>query len=286
MLVIASALSVQDVRDRPLEHQQAADTAHKKFDDERSEFVGTLKLWNWLETPRGASTANGEHKLSHRKQEQLLRENFISPRRVREWRDIHSQLHTVVAEHKWRLNGAARDLRAAAPGDAGRPAGQHRPQGRRRRLVPRRARHQVLAPSGRQPEQEAGPLDRRGRTGRDHAPVRRAASRAIEPQWLPGIAGHLIKTQLLEPHWEKKAAEVIALERATLYGIVIYANRRVNFGNVDPVAAREIFIREALVNGEWETRLPFLAAQPQADRRRSRNSSTSRAARTCWSTTS
>ncbi|MFZ2990039.1 DUF3418 domain-containing protein, partial [Ideonella sp.] len=82
---------------------------------------------------------------------------------------------------------------------------------------------------------------------------------AIEPQWIAPIAGHLLKTQLLEPHWEKKAAEVIALERATLYGIVIYANRRVNFGNVDAKAAREIFIREALVNGEWESRLPFLA---------------------------
>ena len=82
----------------------------------------------------------------------------------------------------------------------------------------------------------------------------------IEPQWLPVIAGHLINTQLLDPHWEKKAAEVVALERATLYGIVIYNNRRVNFGLVDPPAAREIFIREALVGEEWETRLPFLAA--------------------------
>ncbi len=82
---------------------------------------------------------------------------------------------------------------------------------------------------------------------------------AIEPQWIPPLAGHLLKTQLLEPHWEKKAAEVIALERATLYGIVIYNNRRVNFGRIDPVAAREIFIREALVGDEWETRLPFLA---------------------------
>jgi ATP-dependent helicase HrpA len=82
---------------------------------------------------------------------------------------------------------------------------------------------------------------------------------AIDPQWIPGIAGHLLKTQLLEPHWEKKAAEVIALERATLYGIVVYQNRRVNFGLVDPVVAREIFIREGMVQGEWDTRLPFLA---------------------------
>ncbi|HZW74643.1 MAG TPA: DUF3418 domain-containing protein, partial [Caldimonas sp.] len=83
---------------------------------------------------------------------------------------------------------------------------------------------------------------------------------AIDPRWLPALAGHLIKTQLLEPHWEKKAAQVVALERATLYGIVVYANRRVDFGNVDPAAAREIFIREALVAGDWETRLPFMAA--------------------------
>src|SRR4029453_15229904 len=83
---------------------------------------------------------------------------------------------------------------------------------------------------------------------------------AIEPQWIPAIAGHLLKTQLLEPHWEKKAAEVVALERATLYGIVVYSNRRVNYAKVDPPAARDIFIREALVNGDWETKLLFLAA--------------------------
>ncbi|MDP3224846.1 MAG: DUF3418 domain-containing protein, partial [Rubrivivax sp.] len=82
---------------------------------------------------------------------------------------------------------------------------------------------------------------------------------SIEPTWIPPLAGHLLKKQLLEPHWEKKAGEVVALERATLYGIVIYNNKRVNFGTVDPVAARTLFIREALVAGDWDTRLPFLA---------------------------
>ena len=82
----------------------------------------------------------------------------------------------------------------------------------------------------------------------------------IEPQWLEQVAGHLLKKQLLDPHWEKKAAEVTALERATLYGIVVYSGRRVNFGRVDLVGAREIFIREALVAGKWDTKLPFLAA--------------------------
>ena len=83
---------------------------------------------------------------------------------------------------------------------------------------------------------------------------------AIDPRWLEAVGGHLLKKQLLEPHWEKKAAQVVALERATLYGLVVYSNRRVDFGTVDPAAAREIFIREALVEGDWETKLPFAAA--------------------------
>ena len=82
---------------------------------------------------------------------------------------------------------------------------------------------------------------------------------AIDPAWIPGVAGHLLKLQLMEPHWEKKAAEVVALQRATLYGIVVYNNRRVNFGNIDPKAARAIFIRSALVEHDWDSHLPFLA---------------------------
>ncbi|MCU0957758.1 MAG: ATP-dependent RNA helicase HrpA, partial [Hydrogenophaga sp.] len=102
VLVIASALSMQDVRDRPLDKQTQADQAHRKFDDEKSEFTGTLKLWKWLEDSKGGH--GSDHKLSHRQYENLLRENYINVRRVREWRDIHSQLHTVVAEHQWKLN--------------------------------------------------------------------------------------------------------------------------------------------------------------------------------------
>ena len=256
VLIIASALSVQDARDRPMEHQQAADNAHKKFDDEKSEFMGTLKLWKWLEDAKGGQ---GEHKLSHRKQEQLLRENFISPRRVREWRDIHSQLHTVVAEHGWRLNGSPATyeqlhlaMLAGLLGNIGLKSDED---------------DWYLGARGirfyKHPGANLSKKPGRWIVAAELVETTRLFGRGvanIEPQWLPAIAAHLIKTQLLEPHWEKKAAEVIALERATLYGIVIYSNRRVNFGNVDPVAAREIFIREALVGGEWETRLPFLAA--------------------------
>jgi ATP-dependent helicase HrpA len=256
VLVIASALSVQDVRDRPIEQQQAADNAHKKFDDEKSEFVGTLKLWKWLEESRGGQ---GEHKLSNRKQEQLLRDNFISPRRVREWRDIHSQLHTVVAEHGWRLNGSPATydqlhmaMLAGLLGNIGLKSDED---------------DWYLGARGirfyKHPGANLSKKPGRWIVAAELVETTRLFGRGIaniEPQWLPIVGAHLLKTQLLEPHWEKKAGEVVALERATLYGIVVYSNRRVNFGNVDPAAAREIFIREALVNGEWETRLPFLAA--------------------------
>jgi ATP-dependent helicase HrpA len=267
VLIVASAMSVQDVRDRPLEAQQAADEAHKKFDDERSEFLGDLKLWNWLEALRGAATASAapsgkvpaEHKLSVRKQEQVLREHFISPRRVREWRDIHSQLLTVVAELGWRLNAAPAtyeqlhlSLLAGLLGNIGAKSDDDEWYLGARGI--RFYRHPGVNLSKKPGRwiMVAELVETTRLYGRGIA--------AIEPQWLPQIAGHIIKTQLLEPHWEKKAAEVIALERATLYGLVIFNQRRVNFGLVNPAEARAIFIREALVAGDWETRLPFVAA--------------------------
>lgn len=256
VLVIAAAMSVQDVRDRPLEQQQAADQAHKKFDDEKSEFIGDVKLWKWLEEARGGSK---EHKLSHRKQEQLLRDHYISPRRVREWRDIHSQLHTVVAEHGWRLNATPAtydqihlSLLAGLLGNIGlKSEDDEWYLGARGIRFYRHPGANLSKKPGRW-IMVAELVETTRLFGRGIA--------AIEPQWIPPIAGHLLKTQLLDPHWEKKAAEVIALERATLYGIVVYNNRRVNYASVDPAGAREIFIREALVGDEWDTKLPFLAA--------------------------
>jgi ATP-dependent helicase HrpA len=258
VLVIASALSGQDVRDRPMEAAAAADEKHKKFDDEKSEFMGYLKLWKWIEEGRGHGDAHDAHKLTNRQQEQRLRDSFVSPRRVREWRDIHSQLHTVVAEHGWRLNTASATyeqvhlaMLAGLLGNLGCKSDDD---------------DWYLGARGvkfwRHPGAHLSKKPGRWLVAAELVETTRLFGRglaAIEPQWIPPIAGHLLKTQLLEPHWEKKAGEVVALERATLYGIVIYNNRRVNFANVDPVGAREIFIREALVQGDWETRLPFLA---------------------------
>jgi len=265
VLIIASALSVQDVRDRPMDAAQAADEKHRKFDDEKSEFMGYLKLWQWIEAGRGVHGHPGAaqqqvdvHKLSNRQQEQRLRESFVNPRRVREWRDIHSQLHTVVAEQGWRLNGSAATyeqihlaMLAGLLGNIGCKSDDE---------------DWYLGARGikfwRHPGAHLSKKPGRWLIAAELVDTTRLYGRGlagIEPQWIAPLAGHLLKTQLLEPHWEKKAAEVVALQRATLYGIVIYANRRVNFGNIDPRAAREIFIREALVEGDWESKLPFLA---------------------------
>jgi len=259
VLVIASALSVQDVRDRPLEAQAQADQAHAKFDDEKSEFTGYLKLWKWINDARGG---HGEHKLSNRQYESLLRQNFVNIRRVREWRDIHSQLLTVVTEHKWQINSAPASyeqlhlsMLAGLLGNVGCKLEEEASAG------------EYLGARGikfhRHPGAHLSKRPGRWIVVAELVETTRLFGRgiaAIEPQWIEQVAGHLLKKQLLDPHWEKKAGEVVALERATLYGIVVYSGRRVNYGKVDPVAAREIFIREGLVAGEWETKLPFLAA--------------------------
>jgi ATP-dependent helicase HrpA len=256
VLIIASALSVQDVRDRPMEAQQQADEAHKKFDDEKSEFTGYLKLWKWINAARGGD--GKEHKLSNRQYEQLLRQNFVNIRRVREWRDIYSQLHTVVTEHKWQLNQQPASyeqlhlsMLAGLLGNIGwKLEDEEVYLGARAIKFYRHPGANLSKKPGRWIV-AAELVDTSRLFGRGIA--------AIEPQWIEQVAGHLLKKQLLDPHWEKKSAEVIALERATLYGIVIYSGRRVNYSKVDPVAAREVFIREALVGNEWETKLPFLA---------------------------
>ncbi len=289
VLVIASALSVQDVRDRPMDKQAQADQQHAKFDDEKSEFSSYLKLWKWLGDSRGGAHTGGVrtrsteapagavdsgnrdltphlHKLSNRQYENLLRENYINIRRVREWRDIHSQLLTVIGEQKWELNtkpasyeqlhlsmlcGLLGNIGCKSDAATSTSSGSSEYLGARgikfyrhpgARLAKKPGRWIVVAEL-----METTRLFGRGIAN-------------IDPAWIEQVAGHLLSKQLLDPHWEKKAAQVTALERATLYGLVVYNGRRVNFGRVDPVTAREIFIREALVAGNWDTKLTFLAA--------------------------
>jgi ATP-dependent helicase HrpA len=282
VLVIASALSVQDVRDRPMDAQAAADAAHVKFDDERSEFTGYLKLWKWIAHARGEK-GSAEHRLSNRQYEQLLRQNFVSVRRVREWKDIHSQLHTVVAEHKWPINTAppptSRSTCRCWPACWAMSAASSTT---RMSTWARAASSSTAIPARTWPRSPAAGSWRPNWWRRRGCSA--AASRKIEPAWIEQVGGHLLKKQLLDPHWEKKAAEVTALERATLYGIVVYNGRRVNFSRVDPQAhARSSSARR------WSPasgRRSCLSWRPTtSSSARWRTWSTSRAARTCWSTT-
>ncbi|WGS40813.1 ATP-dependent RNA helicase HrpA [Burkholderia sp. JSH-S8] len=251
VLIIASALSVQDPRDRPSEAQEQADQAHRRFADERSEFLQWLKIWAWFEEAVA-------HKKSNRQLIDACRQNFLSHLRLREWRDVHSQLLTVVREHGWRLNEVEATyeqvhlaLMTGLLGNLGLKA-EDEPhylgaRGIKFFLWP----GSVLAKKAGRWVMAAELVE----TSRLYA---RCLAK-IEPEWIEKVGAHLLKKLLSEPHWEKRPAQVSAFERATLYGLPVYHRRRVAFGRQDPARARELFIRGALVDGEFDTKLAFFA---------------------------
>ena len=242
---------MQDPRDRPMEAQAAADNAHKKFADEKSEFNSYLKIWKWFEDAVA-------HKKSNRLLQEECRANFLSQLRLREWRDVHSQLLTIVREQGWRLNDAPATyeqlhtaLLTGLLGNIGFKA-EDEPhylgaRGIKFHIWPgshliKKAGKWVMA---------AELVD----TTRLYA----RCIAQIQPEWLERVAGHLLKKSYGEPRWEKRTAQVSAYERATLYGLVVYSQRRIQYGLINPADAREIFIRDALVGGDFETRAPFFA---------------------------
>ncbi|WP_174909922.1 ATP-dependent RNA helicase HrpA [Burkholderia diffusa] len=251
VLIIASALSVQDPRDRPIEAQEQADQAHRRFADERSEFLQWLKIWAWFEEAVA-------HKKSNRQLVDACRQNFLSHLRLREWRDVHSQLLTVVREHGWRLNEVEATyeqvhlaLLTGLLGNLGMKADDDP------HYLGARGIKFYLWP-GSALAKKAG----RWVMAAELVETSRLYARClakIEPEWVEKIGAHLLKKSLSEPHWEKRPAQVSAFERATLYGLPIYHRRRVAFGKQDPARARELFIRGALVEGEFDTKLPFFA---------------------------
>jgi ATP-dependent helicase HrpA len=246
MLVIAAALSVQDPRDRPLEKAAAADERHVKFADERSDFLAFLKLWQTF--GRGAS----------RKQ---CRENFLSYARLREWRDIHAQLRQSVEELEWRMSSANLEKAEGV------------------RAIHRALLCGLLGNIGMKDEQDNNYTGARGikfwvhpgsgarKPGKwivaaELVETTRLFARnvaSVDPRWIEELGAHLLKRHRERPHWEKARAQVVAVERGTLYGLPVYADRRVHYGPIDPKLAREIFLRSALVEGEFETRVPFFA---------------------------
>jgi len=253
VLIVASALSVQDPRDRPVEHQQSADEAHKKFVDEKSEFLSYLKIWKWFENAI-------EHKKSNRQLMDTCRATFLNQLRLREWRDVHSQLLTIVKEQGWRTNElpATYDqlhmaLLTGLLGNIGFK-GEDEPGGAY--LGARGIKFHVWP--GSHLSKKPGKWIVSAELVETTRLYARCVAR-IEPEWIEKIGGHLLKKSWGEPRWEKRPAQVTASERATLYGLVVYSQRRINYGQKNPAEAREIFIRDALVGGDYDTRLPFFA---------------------------
>ncbi len=249
MLIVAAALSVQDPRDRPAEAQAAADNAHKKFADEKSEFLSYLKIWKWFEEAI-------DQKKSNRQLQEQCRENFLSQMRLREWRDVHSQLFTLVREQGWRMNEAAATyeqlhlaLLTGLLGNVG-----YKSDDEPLYLGARGIRFHLWP--GSSLSKKAG----RWVVAGELVETSRLFARTIanvQPEWLERVGGHLLKKSWGDPRWEKKSGQVSAYERATLYGLVVYSQRRTDYGKIQPAEAREIFIRSALVQGDFETRAPF-----------------------------
>jgi len=250
VLIIAAALSTQDPRERPLDRGQAADEAQKRFADEKSDFLSYLKLWKFF----------GEelHHESNRKLHRVCREHFLSFNRMREWRDIHSQLKELVGELGWKIGDAVQD--------AGQYARVHRAllTGLLGNVGLKSEEGNYLGARGIKfwihPGSSLGKKAPRWIVAGELTETTRLYARCVagvEPEWVERIGVHLLKRSHSEPNWEKRRAEVVALERGTLYGLPVYVGRRVSYGPIDSTEARTIFIRRALVEGDWESRAPF-----------------------------
>jgi ATP-dependent helicase HrpA len=256
ILVIASALSVQDPRERPLDRQEAADAAHKCFADERSDFLAHLKLWAWFEQAVA-------HKKSNRLLAEECRKSFLSPLRLREWRELHQQLHAQVAEMGMRESGKFfsgqpatyeqihKALLCGLLGNIGMKSVESNEYLGARGIKFFIAPNSVLAKKG-------SKWVMAGELIETHRLYARCVAR-IEPEWLEEVGAHLIKRHYYDPHWEKKASQVSAFERSTLHGLLLNAKKRVHYGPMNVAESREIFIRQALVGGEFNTQASFFA---------------------------
>ncbi|MFG2168258.1 ATP-dependent RNA helicase HrpA [Micromonospora chersina] len=256
VIVIAAALSIQDPRERPADKQAQADQAHARFADKESDFVAYLNLWRYLREQ--------QRELSSSAFRRMCKAEYLNYLRVREWQDIVSQLRQV--------------LRTSDKGEGRRGGGADLPE-----EIDTPKVHQSLLPGllshlGLKDAQKHEYLGARGAkfaifpgSALFRKPPRwvmaaelvetsrlwgRVAGR-VEPEWVEPLAQHLVKRSYSEPHWEKKQAAVMAYEKVTLYGIPIVTSRKVNFGRVDPALSRELFIRHALVEGDWQTHHQF-----------------------------
>lgn len=255
MLIIASALSVQDPRERPLENRDAAERAHQMFVETQSEFLSYIKMWQWY-------AEQVKSRLSHRKLAALLKERFLSPMRFREWREVHKQLHQLIREQNWRFNETAATyeqihlcLLTGLIGNIG-----HKSEETNVYQGTRDIRFYI------HPGSTLGKKAGRWVLAAELVDTTRLYARClarIDPVWVERVGHHLLKKTWSDARWEKRSGRVVANERATLYGLTIYSGRRVHYGRINPQEAREIFIRDGLVAGEIQSTLPFLKHNQQ-----------------------
>jgi ATP-dependent helicase HrpA len=252
VLVIAAALSIQDPRERPSEAQTQADQKHARFRDETSDFLTLLNLWRYVKTQ--------QRELSSSAFRRMCRAEYLNYLRIREWQELESQLRQVAKQIKLDVGSPADEpdgdgIHQALLSGLLSHVGLRDPE-RRDYLGARNARFSIFPGSGlfkKQPQfvMSAELVETSKLWGRVNAKVL--------PEWAEEIGAHLVKRSYSEPHWSKKRGAVLAYERVTLYGVPLVADRLVAYSRVDPALARELFIRHALVYGEWQTRHTFFA---------------------------
>ena len=256
--VIASALSIQDPRERPMEKADQADRIHASFRDPGSDFITLLNIWNRYHRTREAVKTRNQMR-------RFCKEHFLSFVRMQEWRDIHQQITTILKEQ--RIKTDTRPAAKVPESDGSRYTGIHRAilSGYLSNIAMKKEKNIYLAAKGREAMVFPGStLFNRGsswivtaemvKTSRLFA---RTAAR-IEPEWLESLAGDLCRSSYAEPHWEKERGEVRAYEQVTLFGLVIVSGRPVSYGPINPKESHKIFVQSALVEGRVKESFPFL----------------------------
>ncbi|MDQ1069477.1 ATP-dependent RNA helicase HrpA [Streptomyces canus] len=253
VMVIAAALSIQDPRERPADKQAQADQQHARFKDETSDFLAYLNLWRYVreqQKERGSSSFR-----------RMCKQEYLNFLRIREWQDIYSQLRTVAKQMGIHLNeddapdqSVHVSLLAGLLSHIGMK--DVKDGNKNEYLGARSAKFAIFPGSALFKKQPRFVMSAElVETSRLWARV----NAKIEPEWVEPLAEHLLKRTYSEPHWEKDQAAVMAYEKVTLYGVPIVAQRKVNYGRIDPESSRELFIRNALVEGDWRTHHKFFA---------------------------
>ncbi|MCH0542130.1 ATP-dependent RNA helicase HrpA [Streptomyces sp. MUM 203J] len=253
VMVIAAALSIQDPRERPAEKQTQADQQHARFKDETSDFLAFINLWRYIREQQKALSSSAFRR--------MCRSEYLNYLRIREWQDIYSQLRTVAKQMGIHLSdqdaGDQQIHVSLLAGLLSHVGMKDVKEGAKNEYLGARGAKFAVFPGSalfKKPPRFVMSAEL-VETSRLWARV----NAKIEPEWIEPLAGHLLKRTYSEPHWEKDQAAVVAYEKVTLYGVPIVAQRKVNYGRIDPEISRELFIRNALVEGDWRTHHKFFA---------------------------